>query len=109
MRLDEIPLTHNGKLDTNALPENYEENAVETEENLTETEKQVLEFCRTLLNDNQIKTDTNFFMAGGTSLTALQVLKFIQDTFSVAMTMTDIFTSQTIKEWCDKIKEQECK
>lgn len=109
MRLDEIPLTHNGKLDTNVLPENYEENVVETEENLTETEKQVLKFCRILLNDNQIKTDTNFFMAGGTSLTALQVLKFIQDTFSVAMTMTDIFTSQTIKEWCDKIKEQECK
>ena len=69
-------------------------------------EEAVVSICRELLCNDTVTPDTNFFISGGNSLLALRFLTLVQERLCVAMTMTDIFTGKSLRDWCDVIRSR---
>ncbi len=97
--LDKIPLTPNGKVDRNALPEpeisneqNYIAPRSEIERNLTAIWADVLKIDKV-----HIGLDSNFFELGGHSLRATMLSSRIHDEWQVKVPLAEIFSRQTIR------------
>jgi amino acid adenylation domain-containing protein len=98
VRLDRMPLTHNGKLDRNALPapdsrayalDAYEAPAGPVEEKLARIWTRVLGLDR-------ISRNANFFDIGGHSLLAIGTLMLIEAEFGHSLHLTSLFTAPSI-------------
>ncbi|MES2379323.1 MAG: amino acid adenylation domain-containing protein [Bacteroidota bacterium] len=78
--LTELPLTSNGKIDRNSLPD-VEENAPEKEVvlPLTETEKILKSIWQDCMGLTELSVDDNFFELGGHSLIAAQILSIFKN------------------------------
>lgn len=96
VRLDQFPLTHNGKIDKQALPEpplltatgEFVAPANETEQRLTELWSKLLK-----IPAESISTQANFFHLGGHSLLCIRLLAEIRSAMHCAITVSDIFTN----------------
>ena len=97
--LEEMPLTPNGKVDRRALP-SPDFLPVTTAYTVprTRTESLLAEIWSEVLGRPKIGIDTNFFELGGHSLLATQVASRVNDSFSLALTVREIFASPTIAE-----------
>ncbi|UCH97023.1 MAG: amino acid adenylation domain-containing protein, partial [Candidatus Aminicenantes bacterium] len=114
--IEKIPLTANGKIDRDALPEpgliSGETVAAprsDVEQKLVEVWSRVL--GREALNASQNKShspisiDANFFDIGGHSLKATQLASQLQEEFQVNIPLAEIFKRPTIKGLSEYIKE----
>jgi tyrocidine synthetase-3 len=95
-----IPLTTNGKLDRQALPElviktrkEYVTPRNRTEKVLTDIWSEVLK-----VDKNVVGIDTNFFELGGHSLKAIILTSRIQKELNVKVPLAEVFNLQTIRE-----------
>jgi len=113
VRLEEIPLTPNGKVDRKALPgpglkvgESYTAPGNEIERKLVELWSEIL--GRDTLHASQLRTsigiDDNFFQLGGHSLKATLLVSKIHKVFDVKVPLVEIFTMPRIKELAKYIK-----
>ncbi|VBB05120.1 phosphopantetheine attachment site [Lucifera butyrica] len=100
VELAAIPLTPNGKIDRNALPEpeagihtgtEYVAPANETEERMARLWQEVLGVERVGMKDN-------FFELGGHSLKTITLAARIHKEFGVEVALTDLFKAPTIQE-----------
>ena len=94
--LSQIPLTANGKVDRQALPE---PEAVESKVYVapkTPTEEGVAKIWSEVLRHDHISTDDNFFELGGHSLLATQVISRVREQFHVEMPIRAIVEAPTI-------------
>ncbi len=94
--LPRIPLTANGKIDRQALPE---PEAVEKKSYVapcTPTETGVASIWTEVLRREQIGTDENFFDLGGHSLLATQVISRVRERFRIEMPIRSLFDNPTI-------------
>ncbi|MCK8524318.1 amino acid adenylation domain-containing protein [Aquimarina sp. D1M17] len=105
VKLEEIPLTFNGKLNKSALPkpeigsiEKYVPPTNKTEEKLVVIWSDILG-----IKAEDISIKTSFFNIGGHSLKAITLVNSILKTFNVEMTISEVFEKQTIKEISDYI------
>jgi amino acid adenylation domain-containing protein len=98
VRLDRMPLTHNGKLDRKALPapdarayalDAYEAPAGPVEEKLARIWAAVLGLDR-------IGRNANFFDIGGHSLLAIRMLTLIEAEFGHSLNLTSLFRAPSI-------------
>jgi amino acid adenylation domain-containing protein len=98
VRLDRMPLTHNGKLDSKALPapdsgayalDAYEAPAGPVEEKLARIWAGVLGLDR-------ISRNANFFDLGGHSLLAVRMLTLIEAEFGHSLNLTSLFRAPSI-------------
>jgi amino acid adenylation domain-containing protein len=106
--LDELPLTRNGKVDTNALPppetaqrardENYVAPRDEIETTITRVWQDVLRVERIGVNDN-------FFDAGGHSLLMVQVHNKLTDLFDKKISIVEMFAKPTISALAEYFSE----
>ncbi|WP_344403419.1 amino acid adenylation domain-containing protein [Dactylosporangium fulvum] len=99
VKLDALPLTPSGKVDRQALPvptTRDREARTGVSEVASLIEADIAEVWRDLLQVNQIGRNQNFFAAGGTSLSALQMLHRIKTRFGVAVTVRQFFNAPTI-------------
>lgn len=97
--LDELPLTSSGKVDWRRLPAPDLSRAGEgySAESLTETERRLLHDVLTpLLRDDRIGVHDDFFLAGGNSLQAVQLMSAINRRFGVEIALGDFFSSPTV-------------
>ena len=110
VKLSSLPQLPNGKLDRRALmmldaplqqSEAYEAPVSETERLLAGIWAQVLE-----APPEQIGRNTNFFHAGGHSLSAVRVLSRIKKDFHVDMSLADIFQHTRLSALGDAIDGQ---
>ncbi|NLD48503.1 MAG: non-ribosomal peptide synthase/polyketide synthase, partial [Clostridiaceae bacterium] len=99
VKVDEIPLTPNGKADRKALPapegiiaENNEYTPPETL-----TEERLVRLWEEVLGREGIGTSSNFFEIGGHSLRATVLASKIHREFEVELPLKAIFSSPTIK------------
>jgi amino acid adenylation domain-containing protein len=107
IRIEQIPLTPNGKVDRNALPvpegdintgRAYEAPTNEIEENLVNIWKEVLGVDRIGINDD-------FFELGGHSLKAAGLAVKIHKSFNTGLTLGEIFEASTVKKMALLIAE----
>ncbi|WP_298510525.1 non-ribosomal peptide synthetase [uncultured Kordia sp.] len=101
IQLDEFPQTPNGKIDRKALPTPENSNTSTSSKTVkpqTETEEKVLEIWLDILQKETISITDNFFMIGGHSLKATQIILRINKAFSIDLQLKDFFMSATIAE-----------
>jgi len=94
--LAKIPLSANGKVDRQLLPD---PEAVETKTYAapkTPTEETVAKIWSDVLGRDHVSTDDNFFELGGHSLLATQVISRIREHFRVELPIRALFESPTI-------------
>ena len=112
--LEEIPMTRNGKTDLEELKRIYASLTEEKrEQKPASQEGDALEellktrFCQLLnLEREEVNLDSDFFAMGGNSLIAMRLLSALRETFEAELTLTDLFTTSTIREMRDLLLER---
>jgi len=106
--LEEFPLTRNGKLDREALPEpdiaRDENRATVAPRN--EVEMQLVHIWERVLGFRPIGVTDNFFDLGGHSLLAVRLFAEITRAFGTAMPLAAIFKSPTIAELATRVRSE---
>ncbi len=105
--MDKIPLTTNGKVNKNALPNHSitQDAARKITEVQSETEIQLLDIWQSVLKLEHIGADENFFQLGGHSLKATQVISEVYKLFGKKIPLKSIFTSPTIQQLSNVIDQ----
>jgi acyl carrier protein len=112
VRLEEMPLTRNGKVDRKALPA-PDESRPEIEEEYVaprnETETVLAAIWSEVLGVDRVGVHDNFFELGGHSLLATQVISRVRDTFRVELLLRNLFDATTVAQLALVIDEQHAK
>ena len=105
VRLEQFPLTPNGKIDRKALPEPHKEQSQSASAGVefTPTEELVAGIFCDVLKLEQVATEDNFFELGGHSLLATQVASRVRHAFSVEMSVRKLFEHPTVAELASEI------
>ena len=98
VRLNALPLSPTGKLDTNALPPPVSAGRQHAaiDEPQTATEAVVAEYWRNVLRLQAVGRSDDFFELGGHSLTALQVVSNLRDRFKLELALKTLFEARTL-------------
>jgi amino acid adenylation domain-containing protein len=100
VRLEELPVTPNGKVNRSALPIPDVTNLLQDElvtAPSTPTEEVMAEIIASLLEIEQVKLDENFFMLGGHSLLGTQIIARVADTFGIDLSLRSLFIAPTVR------------
>ncbi|MEV6281566.1 amino acid adenylation domain-containing protein [Kribbella sp. NPDC051770] len=98
-RLDRFPVTPNGKLDRQALPQPDLTGTTDGRRPKTETEIALADIFRDVLNlDTELGVDNDFFRLGGHSLLAARVVARANALLHTALTLRDVFDHPRISE-----------
>jgi amino acid adenylation domain-containing protein/non-ribosomal peptide synthase protein (TIGR01720 family) len=106
--LDELPLTVNGKVDRNALPEPGQDRLGPDTSFVAArnpAEEMLARVWCELLDVPRIGVEDDFFMLGGHSLLATQVISRIREAFRVELPLRSIFEHPTIAGLAEMIQE----
>ena len=106
--VDQIPLTTNGKVDTEALPAPalWRSNVALTGQAVAgETEEQIASIWRAVLGIPEVTATEDFFTLGGTSLHALEMIVRVSDHFGLLIAESLAFKQRTIAELAEYIEE----
>ncbi|PEU19965.1 non-ribosomal peptide synthetase, partial [Bacillus wiedmannii] len=107
VKLDKLPLTTNGKVDRKALPEpdGSIDTGVEYEAPRNEVEEKLVEIWRSIIGVEDIGINHNFFVSGGDSIKALQIISRLSK-IGLKLEMKDLFAHPKIKDLGKYIKEE---
>ncbi|KAI8363210.1 Alpha/Beta hydrolase protein [Mortierella sp. GBAus27b] len=100
VRLDDMPLTSNGKVDRRRLPEPDMKSVAHQAYEAThgDVEDALLSIWRELLHIDRIGRHDNFFMLGGHSLLVTKMVHQIKTWMGFKITLNDLFAAPTIAE-----------
>ena len=100
VQVERIPLTSNGKVDRNALPEPKTLLTVEHVKPRDDVESKLTAIWSEILDieENAVGIDSNFFHLGGHSLSATLLVAKIHKKFNVKLAMAILFEKPTIRE-----------
>lgn len=109
VELDSFPLTPNGKLDREALPE--PERLISSEEReyvapRNEVEAQLVKIWEKVMNVKPIGVTDNFFDLGGHSLMAVRLFAEISRAFGNTIQLVDMYQSPTIAELAIRVRSE---
>jgi amino acid adenylation domain-containing protein len=99
LRLHAFPVSANGKIDFTVLAHQTEVHAPEERDALSSAvmiEEKLLTLMQDILKDDAVRIEDNFFLAGGHSLLAMQLLMRIRDAFGVELTLRQLFEAPTV-------------
>jgi amino acid adenylation domain-containing protein len=106
--LDAIPLTPNGKLHRQALPDPFQEAMDQRRVFVgprTLAEEMVANIWREVLGIQQVSVEDSFFELGGHSLSATQVISRLRDTFAAELPIRSLFENPTVASLATAIVE----
>lgn len=99
IKLEQFPLTLNGKVDKKALPKvNLLHTTMEFIEPKTPLEIQFAKIWEEIFDINKISTNYNFFAIGGDSLLAIKLSAKILNSFQVDISVKDIFKTPVFSD-----------
>lgn len=110
MALLSFPITPNGKIDRNALPEppsRPEDNISRDIVNFNETERLILSIWQTVLGMNYINLNDDFFELGGHSLLAVKVMTEIEKETGKRLPLASFFENSTVAKLAKKLTSNE--
>ncbi|MGX5439995.1 amino acid adenylation domain-containing protein [Bacillus thuringiensis] len=102
-RIDEIPLTVNGKVNKSILGEFIKNQAIDEvaatkwEEAETETQARLLDIWKNAFGLENIGIDANYYEIGGDSLKAISIVTEIKKRMNIEVPIGEIFKNDTIK------------
>jgi amino acid adenylation domain-containing protein len=102
-----LPMTPNGKVDLNALPEPEWDTVSTTEEFVaprTDIEKRIASVWGSVLAVDEVGLNDNFFALGGHSLLAMQVMSRLRDEFDVSLSLRALFDAPTVLELAAEVE-----
>ncbi|HKP11998.1 MAG TPA: condensation domain-containing protein, partial [Blastocatellia bacterium] len=106
MRVEEMPVTRNGKVDRAALPPPDDFTAEGGREAIaaqTPTEELLAGIWMDVFGLSRVGPDNNFFELGGHSLLASQLIARVRETLRVELSIGDLFKRPTLAELADYI------
>lgn len=112
IQLESMPLSKNGKVDVNSLKEYQtaiDYNDKDEADYIAPTnqlEKEVVEIWENILGINKISMNENFFILGGDSLKAIQMISSLQKK-GIKATIHQLFDNPTVEQFCQQVKESE--
>jgi acyl carrier protein len=98
---DEIPLTPNGKIDTQLLSSLDVNVRLLVDEYVApenETEEKLCEIWKEVLNLDKVGVKDNFFKIGGDSILAIRVVSKTNNTLKISLSIKDLFEFPTIRD-----------
>ncbi|NER04942.1 MAG: hypothetical protein F6K17_21235 [Okeania sp. SIO3C4] len=104
--LDQLPLTPSEKVDRRALPAPDKSRPVLDVELVaprTPTEEILVGIWGEVLSINEVGVFDNFFMLGGDSIGATQLISRVRDTFQIELSLHRLFESPTVAEFGELI------
>lgn len=101
--LEEMPLTSSGKIDRKRLPKPGAEKT-DYEAPRSEKEKLLCNIWETVLNYKPAGRNDNFFVRGGHSLKATQLLLAVQQQFGCRLEIADVFANPTVALFSNVVK-----
>jgi acyl carrier protein len=107
--VDELPLSPNGKVDRKRLPPpefRTSRSGAKFAEPRNPVEEKLATIWQEVLNRDQISIHDNFFILGGHSLNATQVVSRIHDTFSIDLPLVSIFDAESLASLATMIDEE---
>ncbi len=108
VRLDELPLSPNGKLDRKALPEpRRERDRGDLAAARNPQEQAVAQVWAKVLNLDRVGIDEDFFALGGHSLLATQVIARLSQAFDSEIPLRLLFESPTIRTLTARLEERQ--
>jgi amino acid adenylation domain-containing protein len=107
MRLDEFPLTPNGKIDRQALPHPNHQSQSLYEAPRNNIEQQLTEIWSLIVECEKISIHDNFFDLGGHSILAIKLLNEIQKNFNQELSLTSLFQNPTIAQLAQQLSQFE--
>lgn len=99
--LKHLPLTPNGKIDRRALPTPHVDDATSGKLCLVprnDVEGRLLKIWTSILRVRSISMQDSFFELGGHSLLVAKLIRRIEQTFSLQLSMASIFEASTIEQ-----------
>ncbi|MCG8416743.1 MAG: amino acid adenylation domain-containing protein [Proteobacteria bacterium] len=105
VELKTMPLTNNGKIDRNALPE-PDLNRLQRVQYVApegEVEQTLARIWQEILSIKQVGRLDHFFAAGGHSLLATQLLVRVRDAFDIDFSIVKIFDHPVLAEMADAV------
>ena len=106
VQIEDIPLTHNGKIDKKALLEMKIEGKKSFDVVLTPLQKGVLSIIEEILQ-KELTLEDNFFEVGGDSLNGVKVIAKINEKYNKKLKLSYIFEHQYIDDFIKSIENQE--
>lgn len=104
IKIDQMPLNANGKIDKKLLPEpNVEHENRDVVKPRNSIDKFIVQTLKDLLEISEISIDDSFFDLGGDSLNAINFCSIVNQKFNVHLSIQDIFKTPVISELSDKI------
>lgn len=105
--IDHIPLTPNGKIDYQSLPEAVKGNEKATTPSIESSslEQELIRIWEDLLHVRPIGRKDNFFNLGGHSLMIVQVFRNIEKEFGITINPSVIFQASTIEQLALAIRD----
>uniref|UniRef100_UPI00262D8DD0 non-ribosomal peptide synthetase n=1 Tax=uncultured Shewanella sp. TaxID=173975 RepID=UPI00262D8DD0 len=100
--IDKIPLTMNGKLDKEALPEPILVNDEDYAPPRNEVERQLCQIWQEVLGLEQVGIHDNFFHIGGDSIKAIQLMSQMNKINDEQVSLVMLFTYPSIADLCEK-------
>ncbi|PHM54490.1 Amino acid adenylation [Xenorhabdus sp. KK7.4] len=107
-RIEAIPLTLNGKVDRQALPEPSWSNKEGYVAPRNTLETRLCAIWQDVLALEQVGIDDNFFRIGGNSLTAIKLIAAIRRTLSTDISLAQLFELKTIAGLATQMDTQIC-
>jgi amino acid adenylation domain-containing protein len=101
VRITQLPLTSNGKIDRAALPEPADDNTIHDEGFVapsTPVQQHLSEIAGELLKVESVGLHDNFFLMGGHSLLGTQLVTRVNRLFGVELGLREVFESPTIED-----------
>jgi amino acid adenylation domain-containing protein len=108
LRLSSVPLSANGKVDLRLLPSISDCERLPSgseRRTVSETESRLMALVRRILGNDSVGPEDSFFLAGGHSLLGMQLLLRLRETFSVDLTLRQLFEAPTVEQLAVVIDE----
>ena len=107
VRLARMPLSDNGKIDRRNLPAPTDDNVIaSSEESAGPVEAKLKTILTGLLGVDRMARDDDFFLLGGHSFIAAQLIARVRDAFGVELGLRAIFEHPTLAGMAQQIEER---
>ncbi|ORX80633.1 acetyl-CoA synthetase-like protein, partial [Anaeromyces robustus] len=110
VKIDNIPITSNGKLDRKSLPEPNIKDLMKESYSppINETEEKVCEIFSQIFNihKNKVGRFNDFYEFGGDSFKAIQLCNLISKSFNIKVNIQDILSHPIISEFSEYIENK---